>query len=241
MNQALSDAITATRANNKREAQLLLAANLKENPDDVQSWYLLSMLVDSKEKQALYLGKALALDPAHPKAQERLTRLQTAETIAISDEPLDFLAQSEGDTLPEWLAGDVGALQLEKMGMRAAPGVVEEVGTEEAGVTAVATAPAKDVPDWLQQDVNSTWVTQEPPTQVSPFPAEKEAPSKTKPQPAPAAKAKPAPRKKPAAKKPRTKKQKASQLNLVMGVLVIFFMLIALYLVYLVVTQQLGN
>lgn len=235
MNQALSDAITATRANNKREAQLLLAANLKENPDDVQSWYLLSMLVDSKEKQALYLGKALALDPTHPKAQERLTRLQTAETITISDEPLDFLAQSEGDTLPEWLAGDVGALQLEKMGMRAAPGAVEEVVAEDAGVTAVATAPAKDVPDWLQQDVSPIWVTQEPPTQLSPVPAEKKA--APKPQPTPAAKAKPAPRKKPAAKKPRTKKQKASQLNLVMGVLVIFFMLIALYLIYLVVTQ----
>ncbi|HUM69941.1 MAG TPA: hypothetical protein PLK31_13975, partial [Chloroflexota bacterium] len=99
MNQALLEAIAATRANNKREAQLLLATNLKENPDDVQSWYLLSMLVDSKEKQALYLSKALALDPNHPKAQERLAHLQTVETIAISDEPLDFLAQSEGATL----------------------------------------------------------------------------------------------------------------------------------------------
>jgi hypothetical protein len=234
MNQALQEAIAATRANDKRKAQLLLANNLKENPEDVQSWYLLSMLVDSKEKQALYLGKALALDPGHAKAQERLTRLQTAATIAISDEPLDFLAQSEGDTLPEWLAGDAEALQVEKMGMRAAPGAVEEVKEEEVGVTAVATAPAKDVPDWLQQDVSPSWVTQEPPTQVSPFPAEKKAPPKPKPQPAPAAKAKPVPRKKaPARKKPRTKQQKTSQLNFIMGVLVVFFVLVVLLLAYL--------
>ncbi|MBX3056183.1 MAG: hypothetical protein KF770_06885 [Anaerolineae bacterium] len=229
MDQVLAEAIAATRANDKRKAQLLLANNLKENPESVQSWYLLSMLVDSKEKQALYLGKALALDPHHPKAQERLARLQTAETIAISDEPLDFLAQSEGATLPNWLAGDAGALQLDKMGMRAAPGMVAE---EEADVTAVAPTIAKEVPDWLQEDVSPTWVSQEPPTQVSPFPAEKKAPPKAKP--APAAQAKPAPRKKPAAKKPRTKKQKASQLNLVMGVMIVFFILVVLLLAYLV-------
>ncbi len=230
MDQVLAEAIAATRANDKRKAQLLLANNLKENPESVQSWYLLSMLVDSKEKQALYLGKALALDPHHPKAQERLTRLQTAETITFSDEPLDFLAQSEGVTLPNWLAGDAGALQLDKMGVRTAPGVVAE---EEAEVTAVDPAIAKEVPDWLQEDISPTWVSQEPPTQVSPFPAAEKAPAK----PAPAAKAKPTPRKKPAAKKTRTKKQKASQLNLVMGILVVFFMLIALYLVYLVFVQ----
>ncbi len=231
MNQVLQEAIAATRANDKRKAQLLLAHNLKENPEDVQSWYLLSMLVDSKEKQALYLGKALALDPTHPKAQERLTRLQTAEPITISDEPLDFLAQSEGDTLPEWLAGDAGALQLENMGMRAAPVVATEVKETAGEVTAVA-APAKDVPDWLQQDVSPTWVSQELPTQVSPFPAEKKETSKPKPQPTPAAKAKPAPRKQPAKKKPRTKQQKTSQLNLIMGVLVVFFILVILLLAY---------
>jgi len=237
MNQALADAITATRANNKREAQLLLATSLRENPDDVQSWYLLSMLVDSKEKQALYLSKALALDPDHPKAQERLTRLQSAETIAISDEPLDFLGQSEGDSLPEWLAGDAGSLQLEKMGVRVAP--ADEVEEEEAvaeGATAVVSD--KDVPDWLQQDVSPTWVTQEPPTQVSPFPQEEEKPSKqkTKSKPEAAAKAKPKSRKKAAPKKPRTKKQKASQLNLALGGLIIIFMLVVLILLYMVLT-----
>lgn len=227
MDQVLAEAIAATRANDKRKAQLLLANNLKENPESVQSWYLLSMLVDSKEKQALYLGKALALDPHHPKAQERLARLQTAETIAISAEPLDFLAQSEGATLPNWLAGDAGALQLDKMGMRAAPGIVAE---EEGDVTAVAPAITKAVPDWLQEDVSPTWVSQEPPTQVSPFPAAEKAPPPPKPAPA----AKPTPRKKPAAKKPRTKKQKASQLNLVMGIMIVFFILVVLLLAYLV-------
>jgi len=238
MNQALADAITATRANDKRKAQLLLATSLKENPDDVQSWYLLSMLVDSKEKQALYLSKALALDPDHPKAQERLTRLQTAETIAISDEPLDFLGQSEGDSLPEWLAEDAGSLQLEKMGVRIAP--AEELEEEEGvGEGATAVASDKDVPDWLQQDVGPTWVTQEPPTQVSPFPQEEEKPSKqkTKSKPKAAAKAKPKSRKKAAPKKPRTKKQKASQLNLAMGVLIVIFMFVALYLAYVVLVQ----
>ncbi len=233
MNQLLQDAITATRSGNKKTAQLLLTKNLKENPEDVHAWYLLGMLMDSKERQAVYLGKALALDPAHHKARARLAALAAASTIAISEEPLDFEAQAEGDTLPEWLAVDADALQLERVGMRlAVRQVVEEPSTGEAA-TAVADPTDDTIPDWLQQEVNPTWVTQEPPTQISPFPQKtKEAPQpNARPAPKPT-KARPAPRKKAAPKRPRTKQEQKSQLNLALGILIVAMLLVVLLLFY---------
>lgn len=233
MNQLLQEAITATRSGNKKEAQLLLAKNLKENPEDVHSWYLLSMLVDSKEKQAVYLGKTLALDPTHEKAQTRLTALVTAPAVAISEEPLDFLGQAEGDTLPEWLAGDADALQLEMVGARIEPTAVETaraVGTagktEEVGETAVPLDSA--VPEWLREGSSQTWAAPEAPTQISASPAVQTKPAAK----AKAAPPKPAPRRKPARKRQRARPQKFSQSNLVLAILIMAMVLVTLALLY---------
>jgi outer membrane biosynthesis protein TonB len=233
MNELLQEAIHATRNGQKREAQLLLAKNLKENPEDVQSWYLLGMLVDSREKQALYLNKALTLDPAHEKAQERLVALQTAPTFAISEEPLDFLSQSEGDSLPDWLASDADSLQLEKMGTRTA--VVEEETAVTPEQLEMTTPTTKAVPDWLQNEVSPAWVTQEPPTQVSPFPQVQEEKPKPKPRPQPTQKAAqpPAkPRQKAPAKRPRSKEEQTSRLNVAMAGLIFIMILVFLALLY---------
>jgi hypothetical protein len=232
MNELLQEAIHATRNGHKKEAQLLLAQNLKENPGDVQSWYLLGMLVDSREKQALYLSKALTLDPAHEKAQERLVALQTAPTIAISDEPLDFLGQSEGDSLPNWLATDADSLQLEKMGTRLGP---EAVAIADAEQMETAGSPIKTVPDWLQNEVSPTWVTQEPATQLSPFPQVQEEKPKPKSRPQPAQKAAqlPAkPRQKAPAKRPRTNQEQTSRLNVAMAGLILIMIVVFLLLLY---------
>lgn len=244
MNTLLQEAITATRAGNKKEAQLLLAQNLKADPDNVQSWYLLSMLVDSPEKQAVYLSKALTLDPTHEKVQARLATLQTAPTITISDEPLDFLSQSKGNTLPDWLADDAASLQLDKVGtLDSEPEIEgeETVAAESDQVMAPEeTVPDADenVPDWLRGNVTDAWVTEEPPTQVTiPEPvideeekAEKAAAAKD------TAVAAPAPKKKPKKKrKPRTKKEKKSRLNLLLAILIMVMILVFLLFVSLVI------
>lgn len=223
MNTHLQNAINATRAGDKKEAQLLLAQNLKENPDDAQSWYLLSMLVDSKEKQAIYLSKTLALDPTHEKANERLEIInyaaETSANITISEDEDDFIYQAEGDSLPQWLATDASSLQLNKAKPAAAEDE-EENGEKEK--------PTKQVPQWLQENVSESWVIQEPATQVSiSQPDEGQEPSSetAKAQEAQA----PVPKKR-RPKKVRTVKEEKSRLNLILAVLImgLFLVFIAL-------------
>lgn len=224
MSQLLYEAIAATRAGNKKEAQLLLAQNLQQNPTDAQSWYLLGMLVDSKEKQAVYLGKALALDPAHAKAQERLVKLQTPTAVAISDDPLDFLAQAEGDSLPEWLADDSDALQLD----RVAIGTSSAQAATQAATTAVSADDS--LPDWLQEDVGSSWEQPEAATAVNqPTTAEKSSsPAKSK-----SAEKRPSTKGKKVAKpQPKSPQQQAAQLNLLLGLMVVALIIITMVLLY---------
>jgi len=229
MNTLLQDAIQATRTGNKKEAQLLLAQNLKENPDDAQSWYLLSMLVDSKEKQAVYLSKTLALNPNHEKANERLEIMryasEAATNVTISDDEGDFISQAEGDTLPDWLAADADSLQLEKAGQ--AP-VVEEAREE------VAEAPqsAEEVPQWLQENISESWVIQEPPTKLSTRERDSTQPATAKDVVTEKVfEEVPKPKKKRKPKKIRTKQEEKSRLNwilaaLILGLIAVFIALV---------------
>jgi hypothetical protein len=81
MNQKLQQAIQAARVGDNKKAQYLLSQTLQEDPEEVQAWYLLSLLVDSEAKQTAYLQRTLALDPTHEKAQARLVEL-TAPAVA---------------------------------------------------------------------------------------------------------------------------------------------------------------
>jgi hypothetical protein len=145
MSQKLQEAVTAARAGETETAQRLLASILEENPDEVQAWFLLSHLVDSETKQMAYLKKTVALDPAHAKARQRLGQLQAGAVVAaaeaeaeavslpISTDPFDYEAQSEGDTIPDWMAGDEAAIT--------AVLAHEAVADKEEPL---------DIPDWLQ-------------------------------------------------------------------------------------------
>lgn len=172
MNQKLQQAIAATRAGQKREAQLLLTQVLQEEPQEVHAWYLLGLLVESPHKQRAYLGKVLALDPDHEKARQHLARLETAappidlevetlekeiQTDAGEVEPApaplqrsadsDFMVQERGDTLPDWLADDADHLSLDQV----------ELAETSPGAT-LDVLDNGDVPDWLQEAGDESWI-----------------------------------------------------------------------------------
>jgi len=170
MSQKLKQAIAATRAGQSKEAQVLLAQVLQENPNNTQAWYLLSLLVDSPSKKQAYLNKVVALDPTHEKAEQALVQLQAlpevpevseiVEETAVSlphpvlsatdDEP-DFTSEAGEEPIPDWLA-DVKPVVTE---------------TEEADFVEAEPSSYEDIPDWLKGTMENGWVESEQPTLVS--------------------------------------------------------------------------
>lgn len=102
MSEKLQQAIDATRAGQKRDAQFLLTEALAENPNDEHAWFLLGNLVDSPEKRKAYLGKALAINPQYEKAKQQYAQVQQlVMTVPEMGQDDDFA--EEPSTLPDWL------------------------------------------------------------------------------------------------------------------------------------------
>ncbi|WP_420644826.1 hypothetical protein [Candidatus Leptofilum sp.] len=144
MDNQLQEAITLARSGEREAAQKQLASFLDEKPEEAQGWYLLSLLVESPQKQAAYLSKTLAINPNHLKAQEQLATLQGSGILAPTttiDSELDESAlqpdTAEGEKLPDWLQ--------EEQAIGTPPKPVDE--TED---TAVAN---ETLPDWLKEPV----------------------------------------------------------------------------------------
>lgn len=83
MNVKLQQAIGAARAGESQKAQVLLAQILKEDTKNVHAWFLLSHLVESKDKKLAFLHKVLELEPTHQKAQERLAELTMPKPVPV--------------------------------------------------------------------------------------------------------------------------------------------------------------
>ena len=112
MSEKLQEAIAATRAGQKREAQFLLTELLQENPNDEYAWFLLGNLVDSPEKRMAYLGKALTINPDNEKARQQLYQVQRQTIASESDaEPIRVMVKEDEETavvedmaeIPDWL------------------------------------------------------------------------------------------------------------------------------------------
>ncbi len=158
MELKLQQAIVATRAGRTDIAQHLLTQLLRENPEDANAWFLMGHIVDTPDRQALYLQKAVALDPDHAIAKQQLMQIEEPPVLAPvipPQESHDGIARLNGDEtsadlplaetavvtaaaaneLPEWLQ-DLDNKQLE------ANSTHDEVWQESAGVPVRATPKA---------------------------------------------------------------------------------------------------
>ncbi|VAW42784.1 hypothetical protein MNBD_CHLOROFLEXI01-99 [hydrothermal vent metagenome] len=227
MNDKLKEAIQTVQAGDKQEAQRQLTELLEDNPQQVQGWYLLSLLVDSPQKQAAYLSKTLALNPQHLKAKEQLEALQTGGSLAATttieeneQTPLTVVKQSETDALPDWLSEGADALTP-----------VEEPESDEE--TAVSN---ETLPEWLKEpaalgtDLPET--TEEAQTAVGQTTKSTSEPDKAIPnlkQPSPQSPSKPT-------KASRSAPQNARSLNVILGILVILAIIVMVVLAYLLLS-----
>ena len=148
---------TAINAGNKREAHVHLANLLKQEPANVEAWYLLST-VSPPEKRELFLNKVLKFDPTHADALADLATLhQPAEPIVdvtvpalpISVDEDDFDAQAAAGTMPDWMSD--------------APTISAEVPTiVESDVASDVTLLEEPIPDWLKDSPATMLETKEP-------------------------------------------------------------------------------
>lgn len=234
MNQKLQQAIAAARSGDNKKAQYLLTQTLQENPEETQAWYLLSLLVDSEEKQIAYLNRVLAIDPAHEKAQERLAALTAVSpTHSASPDDLDLVDQEDSNLLPAWMAADPpepaveSAAKIEDL-LETGPELAEE-----------------ELPDWLQDSVVDEWAMAEEETTA---PVQVEEPlelveifaEETPKEPSDVV-VKPAKTKKTASDKQKEptvqQKKSGAGLSTVLAVLVILAILVGAFLIYLIVTM----
>ncbi|MCP5100656.1 MAG: hypothetical protein GY943_34340 [Chloroflexi bacterium] len=133
MKQMLQQAIVATRAGNTKEAQILLAEVLKENPNEIQAWYLLSLLVESESKQEAYLQKVISLDPNHAKAQDLLSQRKVVPEPSTNE----LITEEEQDfPLPDIFSDSL-------------------VGEKEA-------VESEELPDWLKESTEPAWIDEQP-------------------------------------------------------------------------------
>ncbi|MBK6327839.1 MAG: hypothetical protein IPF56_18165 [Chloroflexi bacterium] len=240
MNQKLQQAIVAARSGDNKKAQYLLSQSLQEDPENTQAWYLLSLLVDSEEKQITYLNRALAIDPNHEKAQEKLAALTTAVSPTPTFSPADtnLAEQESSESLPDWMSDDLPDNSY-----------AETWIDSETDQTDLVEDDANELPDWLQESVLDEWEQEEKET---PKPAAEESQmlvdifADTEDEEQPAAqtavaetKPKPGPKPTPTGKKQPTpqKKTQGSQMNLILGALIVLSVLVGLFLIYLLVTM----
>ena len=190
---------------------------------------MLSLLVDSPQKQAAYLSKTLALNPDHEKAKEQLAALRATGSLAPTSTieeadgtPLDVVAQADSDQLPEWLQ--------EHGGEQPMAAKVAEVQEE----TAVAN---EALPDWLKEpatvESNDTAdAIEESPTIVGQTDESASDPEKTADKIVPTTE-------KPnlkAAKSSRPKPQSTQNLNIILGLLIIVAIIVLITLAYLLLS-----
>ncbi len=239
MDTQLKEAIALVRSGEREAAQKQLVSFLDEKPEEAQGWYLLSLLVESPQKQATYLSKAVAINPNHAKAQAQLTTLQRAGTLAPTstilseaDVPEDIVAQAEGETLPDWLIAEQG------MELPTTPEVNEELVD-----TAV---PNETLPDWLKepaaipQEENSdpSDPIEESPTVVGQTAQADDEPSKTVDalrQQTAATTVSKQPAKKQAKAKPAAN-QNTTGLNIILTLLIVLAIVVMVMLAFLILT-----
>lgn len=179
MNPEFQQAIEMTRSGDRIGAQKKVANILKENPNDAHAWYLLSLLVDSDQKRAVYLSKVVSLDPNHEKAIEQLSILEQTSSPALpvsSGNDYDLMEQEKAENIPDWMA-DAGA-----------PTAQPDTAVSDTPAIEETTSPKEPVPDWVQEDVSTSWIEEDnsiatsPPTEavekVTPPPTKKKAPAK---------------------------------------------------------------
>lgn len=181
MKEELQQAFAAIKSGHEDQARVLLAQMLKDDPEYVPGWVLLSKLAPNNLQKAAFLEKILTLDPNHAYARQEIEKLGAGVAAAPEswgtgiegeeslEEALSEVGEAPVVAPPEVHVYDVGAAVAEA-GMTPAAFAAEEATFEPAEAEPVETkarphlpiseepydfdaqAAANTLPPWLAED-----------------------------------------------------------------------------------------
>lgn len=105
MTEQLKRAAALIKQGEKGQASQVLRSILREDPQNVEAWWMLSYTFDSPEKAQQALERALSLDPSHAASNKRMATLQGKPAPAVAPAavpaqaaaPAPRKAQTQGD------------------------------------------------------------------------------------------------------------------------------------------------
>jgi len=82
VSQELKRAAALIKQGEKGQASTILRGILRNDPHNVEAWWMLSYTFDSADKSIQSLERALSVDPAHAASNKRIAKLRGATSIA---------------------------------------------------------------------------------------------------------------------------------------------------------------
>jgi hypothetical protein len=151
MKEELEQAYAAIKNGEEEQARVLLARMLKDDPEYIPGWVLLSKLAPNNMQKAAFLDKILSLDPGHIYARQEMEALEAgiSSTVAAAS---TGAAVAEGSEEAAIAAAQVDApvSTVEETVSVEPPRVRDEEPELPAGVAAPQAAAAEPV---LEPDV----------------------------------------------------------------------------------------
>lgn len=157
MKDQLKEALVAVKNGEDVRARVIVAGLLKEQPDNVAGWVLLSKLAENEVQKTAFLHKVIALDPYNEYAAAELSQLEGKEEVVEPTEPVLAEVEAEGNGLATAPPVSPGKTTVEE-----APEGEVNLRTGEAGLAAPTTElPARELEI---EGVEETEEVETPPT-----------------------------------------------------------------------------
>jgi hypothetical protein len=138
MKEELEQAYAAIKKGEEEQARVLLARMLKDDPEYIPGWVLLSKLAPNNMQKAAFLDKILSLDPGHIYARQEMEALEAGVSSTVA-------AQPAGESVAE--VGEEAAIEAAQVDAPVSTGDATvsvqppRMREEEPGLPAGATVP----------------------------------------------------------------------------------------------------
>ncbi|MDX1665063.1 MAG: hypothetical protein R3272_14825 [Candidatus Promineifilaceae bacterium] len=170
MKEELQQALAAIKVRDEESARLILVRLLKQDPDNVGAWILLSRMAETEVQKVAFLRKVLAIDPEQPYARHELARLaptpvgESAESVeSMPEAPVEAATEAPGEVERRIRIGGVAVYDFPEVEEESTKVAVEPVAVEEEVETeAVVVEGAEEAEEAFAAEAGEEAAVEEP-------------------------------------------------------------------------------